>query len=135
MARLQRLAPSPRRPEALLQARRRDRVAASRPDAHDVAELVTIPISAERGQRHHLVLVGGRQKAEVGGDLLVEQAQRVRHIDLAQTIQARAIAKAVGRSGPFTTTVERQHGGMDERRDVEGAGRVGDVVLHEAPVK
>ena len=98
------------------------------PEPHDVAELRQEARLAERRQGHHLVLVGGVQKSEISGDRLVEQAERVRHVDLAEPLQAVAGADGVAGGGLLAAAVERQHGGVAERRGVKGAGGVGQVV-------
>ena len=75
------------RAEPLLQPGRLDRVLAVLAEADDLAELGDVARLAVRGQGHHLVLVGRVQEAEVVGHLLVEDAERVRHVDLAEPFE------------------------------------------------
>ena len=127
---------SPRRPEPLLEPGRVDRVPAlvsqagpSRGTRDANARL------AERGQGHHLVFVGRVQEAEVGRDLLVEDPQRVGHLDLAEPFQIGPLPDGVAGRRLLAAAVERQDGGPLERRGVEGAGGVRQVMRHEMPAE
>src|SRR4051794_16753134 len=73
------------------------------------------------------------QKAQVAGDFLVEQAERMRHVDLAEPLQAIALSDRVTRSGLFAAAVECKHSGLLERTRMKGAGRVSQVVRHKMP--
>ena len=84
------------------------------------------------GEGHHLVLVGRAHEAEVGGDLLVEQAegvgQRLGGEDLELAVdpppgQVRRL---------FAPPVEHEHARRRPRRGQMGRGGVGHVVGHES---
>ena len=82
VALLERRAAAPARAEQRFGVEGIDHVLAVGADVDVLAQRRLQRRRAERGERHHLVLVARVQEAEVGGDLLVEQAERVRHLDL-----------------------------------------------------
>ncbi len=53
-------------------------------DDQVLAQHVDVARLAHRRHRHHLVLVARMQEAEVGRDPLIHQAERMRHLHLAQ---------------------------------------------------
>src|SRR3954470_7178609 len=111
---IERPAPLPRGTEALLQPQWRDRVLAFWPQPHEVAEVVEIARLAERRKRHHLVLIGGVQEAKVLRHALVEQAEGMRQMDLAEPLQPVAGTAGVTGRGLLAAAVERQYRGPRE---------------------
>src|SRR5687768_12410088 len=55
---------------------------------YQIAEVVGEARLAESSERHDFVFVRRVKKAEIRGELLVEQPQRVGHVDLAETLNA-----------------------------------------------
>ena len=55
---------------------------------------------AERRERHHLVLIRGVQEAEIFGDVLVQETERMRHVHLADAIDIGAAADRSTSSSP-----------------------------------
>src|SRR5437660_6082341 len=94
---LQRTAPLPRRTESILQAQGLQSVLPMSTDLDNVSKFRHIKWLAERSQRHHLVFVGAVQKTQVTGQVRVEQAERVRQIDLSDPLQPVALADVVRR--------------------------------------
>jgi hypothetical protein len=121
------------RPKALLEPGRLNRVVAAPAELNDRAEIGHVARLAEGGQSHHLVFIGGVQEAEIAGDLLVQQAERMRKVDLPESLQPVAAAHVIGGRGLLPASIQRQHRGMIERRGKKGAGGVRHVVLHEMP--
>ncbi|MGF6819946.1 hypothetical protein OKW33_006840 [Paraburkholderia atlantica] len=122
-----------RRTEALGQTRRIDGIAAVPAVLDDLAKHIDIGRLAVRRKRHHLVLVRRVQEAEPVGHRFVQQAERVRQLDL---FQARVLAADelphAGRHA-FAAAVHRQHGGVVERRREKRARLVREMVLDEVP--
>src|SRR5437588_12829191 len=73
------------------------------------------------------------QKAEVFGDPFVEDAERVRQVDLAQAAEVGALAHPVARGCFLSPAIEAEHGCPGKRRGVESAGRMAQMVRHEMP--
>ena len=94
----------------------------------DVDQLVQDQLGVFRlaigGQPHDLVLAGIHLESEIVSQGRVEQAERMREMDLARDLEILALADA-GRGGrPLADTVERQYRSLLERRGIEGAGGV-----------
>ena len=89
-----------------------------------------------RGKRHHLVLVAGSQEAEVGSQLLVHQAERVRQRLSAQHLQPPP-GVAAGQAGlALSAAVADQDAAPGAGHREPGRGRVRHVVAHETgPVR
>ena len=84
---------------------------------------------AVRRQAHQLVLAAVHRESEVVGERGIEQAHRVGEVQLAHDLDVAAAAAADGRGRPFADAVDGQDGGLGERRGIEGARRVRQVVL------
>ena len=69
------------------------------------------------------------RKAEVLRQRLVEDAERMREVDLVLDLDLRAAADAPGRAGEVAEAVHRDDDRLVERRDVEGRRQVRQVVL------
>ena len=98
-----------------------------------LAEAVEQPRPPVRREGHHLVLVGRPAEAEVLGQLLVEQAQRVRQRLDGEHLQVAAARR--GRRGTTPARRARRAPSPRSRRKRRGEVRrrgVGDVVRHEA---
>ena len=104
--------------------------AGDRPDL--LPDLVEEAGPAVGGQRHHLVFVAGAQEAEVGGQVLVEQAERVRQRLGGQDLELACAVPAAEERILLAATVADQHGALGRPRGQAGRGGVGDVVAHEA---
>jgi hypothetical protein len=90
-----------------------------------------VPRHPVRRQRHHLVLVGRAQEAEVLGDLLVEQAERVRQRLGRQHAERTGGVVPAGQVGHgLAAAVQHEHRGLRVRRGQPGRGGVRDVVRH-----
>jgi hypothetical protein len=133
VARLQRPAALAGRAEALSEAERVDRVLALTTEVDQATEVSDVGRFAERSQGHHLVFVRRLQKPEIFGEAFIEEAERMGHVHLAQSRQGTPLPQAIGRRCPLAAPVEREDRRARERRGVESAGGVGDVVLHEVP--
>src|SRR3954467_12343809 len=74
------------------------------------------------------------QEPEVVGHLLVEQAERMGHLHLAQALEAIAVEIAVAGGAELAPAIERHHRAFGERRSEEGARLVREVMLDEMPL-
>jgi Nitrate and nitrite sensing len=101
-------------------------------EADGLAQLRQEAGLAVGGQCHHLVLVGGAREAEVLGDVLVEQAERVGEPLGGQHLQAPASGLAGKVRGVLAAPVQHQHARVRVGRRQVGGGRVSDVVGDEA---
>ncbi len=70
-------------------------------------------------------------KPHVVGEGRIEQAERVRELQLPEDGNLLALTKADGGGGPFPHAVQGEDGRLREGRRIEGAGRMGQVVLRE----
>ena len=86
---------------------------------------------AIRREAHQLVLARVHLEAGVIGERRVEQAERVRKIDLPLRRQPVALAQPHRGRRPFAHTVEAQHGGALEGAGEKGRGGVGLMMLGE----
>src|SRR5690606_38645798 len=86
------------------------------------------------GERHHLVLVACAQEAQVGGELLVEQADRVRQRLGGERGEVPVAVHPGEVAGRLAAPVEHQHRAvpvpLPRRRGQRGGGGVRDVVRH-----
>ncbi len=99
-----------------------------------VAHELRVAGLAVRGQPHELVLARvDLEPAEVG-DRAVQEAERVRVLDLLEQLDPVAVPGADRRRRPFPDPVDGEDRRALERRGVEGRGRVGGVVLGEEQV-
>jgi hypothetical protein len=77
------------------------------------------------------------QEAEIGGDLLVQKPERMRHPHLAEAREAQAISRrsevAISSGGELAAAVERHHRRFGERGREEGARFVREVMLDVVP--
>ncbi len=73
------------------------------------------------------------QEAEVTREVLVQQPQRMRQVDLCDPVIVAAVEVSETGRRAFAAAVHRHHGGRLERRREEGAGLVREVMLDEAP--
>ena len=103
--------------------------AGDRPDL--LPDLVEEARLAVGGQRHHLVLVAGTQETEVGGQVLVEQAERVRQRLGGQDLELAGAVPAAEERVLLAAAVAHQHGALGRPGGQAGRGGVGDVVAHE----
>ena len=122
-----------RRAERLLQVHFGHPIAAFAIAGDHLAEHVEVIRLAIRRQRHDLVLVGRMQEAQVLRDPLIQQAQRIRQVDLLDAAIVVSVEDPIARGGPLATAVHRQHGAALERRRQERAGLVGHMVFDEVP--
>ena len=83
------------------------------------------------GEAHQLVLARVHPEAAVVGEGRVEEAERVREVELADHLDLVAPAHADAGGGPLADPVEGEDRGAVERRRVEGRGGVALVVLGE----
>src|SRR5205823_10361077 len=97
---------------------------------HQVAEQVQVPRPPVGGQRHHLVLVAGGQEAQVRGQVLVQQAERVRQFLRGQRFEDAVAVPAGQVAGLLAPAVEDQYRAVAGvlRHRQGGGGGVGDVV-------
>ena len=134
MALFQRSAAGAGGTEPLLETGRLDRVGAVLAPVDDAAEGVDVGGLPVGGQGHHLVFVGRVQEAEIFRHLLVEDAERVGHLHLADAPQVIAAPLVIAGRDPFPSSIEGEDSRALERRGEKRAGRVGDVVLDEMPL-
>ena len=73
------------------------------------------------------------EESEVRGDLLVEDAQSVRHVDLSEPGDLVAVAQSVSRGGLLAPAVEGQDHGVVERRGMKGGRSVPQVMSDVVP--
>ena len=78
-----------------------------------------------------LKLAGVHLEAGVVGERRVKQADRVREVDLVRDVQLAPVADRERGGGPLAHAVHGQHRGALERRGIERARRVAQVVLGE----
>ncbi len=84
---------------------------------------------AVRRKAHDLALVAVLRKAEPLRDGRVEDPERVREQDAVEHAEARAAPMRENRAREVAEAVDGEDGGLLERRDEEGAGDVGLMVL------
>ena len=84
---------------------------------------------AVRREPHHLVLVAIVGKAEILGQRLIEDAERMREIDAAVDTDVAALARSPGGAGEIAEAVDRDDHRLVERRDVKGRGEMREVML------
>jgi hypothetical protein len=100
-----------------------------------VQELLEDPVPVDGlpvgGEAHQLVLPVVDLEAGVIGEGGVEQAQGVWKGELFQELETAPLPDADRRGRPLADPVHREDGRLRERRGVEGARRVGLVVLGE----
>ena len=94
-------------------------------------DLVLVPGLAVRGEPHHLVFARVDLEAGVVGESGVQEAERVREMDLLLDFQA--VAPADRRRGrrPLAHAVHGEHDGLVKRRREKRARRMAQVVLAE----
>ena len=80
---------------------------------------------------HHLVFAGVDLEAQVVGEGRVEQAERMREMDLAVDVDRIAVAQAGRGRRPFADAVHGEDRRGLEGRGIEGAGGVRLVMLGE----
>ena len=80
---------------------------------------------------HHLVFAGVDLEAGVIGRGRIQQAERMRKMDLLEDLEPVAVADRRRRRRPFADAVHGQHGGVLERRGIEGRRRVAQMMLAE----
>ncbi len=100
-----------------------------RPD--QLPHAVDVPRRPEGRHPHDLVLTLVDLEAEERGEGAVEEPQRVREPDLLQQGELGAAPDPDGGRRPLPDPVHGEDGGLGEGRAVEGAGRVGQMVLAE----
>ena len=96
-----------------------------------VADLLHEPRLAIGREAHHLVLAGVDLEAGVVRERGIQQAQRVREVDLANDLEICAVADRERSRRPLADAIHGQHGGALERRRIERARRMTQVVLGE----
>ncbi len=127
----ERLALGPGRHEAAEIDRQRDEPALA-VVVHRRAQLGQPARLAVRRQRHHLVLVGTAQEADVHRQLLVAQAQRVRDRDPAQHFELAVADHAAEVRGLLAAAVHHHHRAVAVRAGQVRRRGVRDVVRHVA---
>ena len=80
-------------------------------------------------QPHHLVLVAVIRKTEILGQRLIENAQRMRKIDLVFDLDAIATADAPGRTGKVAKAIHRHGHRLFERRHQKRRAQMRKMVL------
>ena len=105
--------------------------AASGVDAQDPAHLGHEARPAVGRQAHDLVFVAVMREAEVLGERLEEDAERMRKVDLLVDRDRAAAPQAPGRAGKVTETVHRHRSRFVEGRGEKGRGEVRAVMLYE----
>ena len=85
----------------------------------DFAHLGEIGRVSVRCQTHDLVLVAVIGKAEIVGQSLVKNSERVRKINPPRDLDVGAAADAPGCACEIAETVDRDDGRLGERRHVE----------------
>ncbi len=101
----------------------------------EFTQLAEVAWLAVRRECHHLVLVAGPQEAEVRGDLLVHQAERMRKLLCGEDGQL-AVPVVPGQVGHgLAPAVADQHGRVAVRRGQPGRRGVGHVVGHVAHLR
>jgi hypothetical protein len=98
-------------------------------EAPEVAEVVRLAVG---GEGHDLVLVRAAAKAEVRGQLLVEQSERMRELLRSEHLEVTVSIAAVQVPGPLAAPVDHHHARLlPTGRQARGGG-VRDVMGHEA---
>jgi hypothetical protein len=101
--------------------------------ADEPPERVQVLRRAVRRHRHDLVLVRGTPEAEVRGELLVAQTERVRQALRRQARERAVRAQVPGPvRGALAAAVDHEHGAALPARRPRGRGGVRDVMGHEA---
>ena len=80
---------------------------------------------------HHLVFAGVDLEAGVIGRGRIQEAQRMREMDLLENLELAAVAGRGRCRGPLADAVHGEYGRILERRGIEGRGRVAQMVLAE----
>ncbi len=132
---LERLAACARPAECLLQASRLHYISAGAIGLQNPPEFVHIGRLAIRSQCHHLVLVRRVKKTQVAGDVFIQQAERMRQVDLAQPLVLAPGIVTTARAGPLTAAIHHEHGSIFVWAGKEGAGFMGQVMVHEPPTR
>lgn len=110
-----------------------DAIAAVRVALHEVTELVEKARFAVGGERHHFVLVGRVEEAEMPGDVLVEHPERMRHRDLLEPPVGTAAEHAEARGRALALAIDGEHRAVFERRREKGARLVREMVFDVMP--
>ena len=100
-------------------------------DADRLAKRLQVNRFTVGRERHHLVLVRRALEAEVHGQLLVHQSQRMRQLLRGQQLEAFAGPPPGQVRGVLTAAVEDEHGRGGEGRGQAGRGGVGAVMGDE----
>src|SRR5207248_6879206 len=100
-----------------------------KPRAQHVEQDSGIAVS---GQADDLPLVPRDAEAEAAGDMLVEQAERIREWVTVQTSYAGRGAAIDAAASTRAVAVERNDQGFLKRRSEISVGRVGVVMVHAA---
>jgi hypothetical protein len=96
-----------------------------------VLDLLGISGLAVRRESHHFVLAGIHPEPGVIRECGVEQTEGVREVDLANDLEILAVAERKRGRRPLAHTVHRQDRGALERRGIERARRMAEMVLGE----
>src|SRR5215472_3058119 len=89
---------------------------------HDLAHLAEVGELSVWRQAHDLVFVPVIRKAEVMGECLIEDAERVRKVDPSRDIDVTPPTDTPRRAGKVAKTIDRDNNRLFERRDVERRG-------------
>jgi hypothetical protein len=119
-----------RRREGVEVHRRHAEAAAVGP--HQLLQRIEMRRPAVRGHRHDLVLVGRPAEAEVGGQLLVQQPQRVRQLLDGQDLEPAVLEAAREVRGALAATVQHEHVARVQAGRERGRRRVRDVMRYPA---
>ena len=83
------------------------------------------------GEAHHLVFAGVDLEAGVIGRGGIQQAERMREVDLLEDFELVAVANSGRRRRPFADAVHGEHRRILIRRGVERRSRVAQMMLAE----
>lgn len=123
------------RPENCAPVGPRNPIFAFAPILENVAKQRRMHRCTERCQRHYLVFIGGMQKAEMSRDFLIQQAERIRQVDLPDATIFAVFIQAVAGGGGLAAAIHRQHRRSVERCGQKSTGFMRQMVVDIMPLK
>src|SRR5262245_46874915 len=103
---------------------------AIRPEPNDLAHRLHEGRPAIGREAHNLVLVAVMRKAQILGQRLIEDAERMREIDPPTIGDVTALADAPGRAGEVPESIDRNDDGLRKWRNVESRGKMGQMMFN-----
>src|SRR6185436_2676920 len=102
---------------------------AARRRPHELAQPVRVPRRAVRREAHDLVLAVVDRETEVRRERRVQQAERMRELDLLEELERGAVAEAVRRGRPLADAVDGEQRRAWKSRKEKRAGGVALMVI------